>query len=197
MRLADWFKEAIESADWDAVCDVYETITGEKISPPTQTETITEERSLADIEMPDKRAGRQGKKKRIQEDSFIVTSKSNIKSGRKYTKTEPIGQRTKNLFIDDKTIASHELVTDKPHLGVKNPTPRGNRGISNEAEDTGKKMHVVCCLCNNEYEISPILAHGYSTIADENVWKCNDCCTKSGRTRLRREENEGTRRFSR
>jgi hypothetical protein len=92
-----------------------------------------------------------------------------------------------NKFKDDQRIHSKELVTEHPELGVPNPMPRGKRGLLDiDMPNTGQKIEVQCSLCGLWFETSPSLAHGYDTNPDENVWKCNDCNTGSGREHRRK-----------
>jgi len=208
MKLAEVLKLAIEDGDWFSVCYVYETITGEKIEPPKVMVTVLQNEaepiSLADIEMDEKdsvepkQVGRVGKKKkqsRHPEGDFIVSSKSNVrnKQGKRQARPEALstGEKRRNRFIDDQTLAADELVTKKPKLGVAHPMPRGNREDSDlDVSDTGRKITVWCSLCGKQFQISPALSHGFVNDKDENVWKCNDCCSPTGRTKVMRTQYE-------
>lgn len=200
MKLAQVFKQAIEDGDWYSVCDVYQAITGEAITPP-EVKQDSVEADLANIEMsvpePPKQTGRIGKKKssRHPEGDFIASSRGNNvpnQHAKRQARAEPlITHGRSNEFKDNQQIASNELVTKNPRLGVANPVPRGQRDLlHSDAVNTGKKVNVWCSLCGGQFQVSPALAHGFAPNKDDNVWKCNDCCSPTGRRNVMREEND-------
>jgi hypothetical protein len=206
MKLAEVFKQAITDGDWYKVCDVYKAITGEPIQPPQQgghVVPLVEE--LADIEMGDgsttvltnasKQTGRLGKKKtRMPAEDFTAPSRGNIKNSKRkrQARREPVNdQDHTNKFRDDRTVAQKDIAIDQK-LAVKDPLIRGNRQLLDiDAADTGHTISVQCSQCDVREEVSPALAHGYDTDPEENVWKCNDCCTPSGRNEEKRRRNDG------
>jgi hypothetical protein len=200
MTIPEVLKRAIENGNWEDVCIVYTTLTGEEISPPKSDYSSCADLAKMEVKIPlertpveDKPVGRVGKKKRDTDD-FIAPSKNkntlrHAKGGKIPMRPEPMGNDHRNRFADNQTIAAKELVTKRPELGVASPIPRGSRSLLDIAPDTTGTISVVCSLCGGGFLEKEALAHGFSTDKEENVWKCDDCCTPSGRRRIRREQD--------
>lgn len=113
------------------------------------------------------------------------------------TKTKPrIGKKVplqttgrKLEWHDDGTLAIEDTVKANPTLAkmYNPPKPRGNRDPD---KNTGRLMRVKCSLCGLEEDVSPVYATTYSPIPDDNTYKCNDCCTNSGRSLVMKRQEE-------
>lgn len=219
MKLRDYFKQAIESGDWNKVCKVYKQVVGEEISPPrvvsianmemqddeTATSPADEEMddedededdtSLPVEQVEDQQVANANSTRNSTVDEFRVTRKQKDDNGEgKLARREPI-RKFNNKFCDNHTIAMKDSVKNKPHLGVQNPCPRGNRDLIEGAIDTSKRVDVVCSLCGRKENVSEQLAVGWykdkpNTKEEDrqNTYKCNKCQTPAGRTELLRKK---------
>lgn len=158
MKLKPYFKEAILEQDWTKICKVYKAITGEEIEAP---KIDVDKIKLSDVNMDE-----------------VIRDDDNKRETRKVSLSIPT--KRQNLFVDKLDIAPDELVTKKPYLGVANPRPR--------EKAPSKQINVVCSICNGKFKVFEGLATGWSKDKENNTWKCNDCCTESGRRKIKRRE---------
>lgn len=86
-------------------------------------------------------------------------------------------KQRENIWLDDCSEHSDELVSERPELGVASPRSRTNIGVR------GNEINVECSICGLKEMVSPILATGYSSKSGQNAYRCNDCCGSSNRER--------------
>lgn len=101
-----------------------------------------------------------------------------------------IGQR-KNIFHDDTNVDSH-LLKDNEQMQklYGNGKARASRDLLENVSQTGKTIGVQCSLCEKKQTVAVALAKGWHTDPDENAYRCNDCCTPSGRIKAERKQRE-------
>lgn len=112
-------------------------------------------------------------------DSFITSTKQrNPKpqpsiNGKRVARTENIQTGPKqNLFVDNGTLESRDLIVNNPQLGkmYQPPKPRGVR-------EQPSFIDVQCSVCGKIVNVNAALAYGYSTDPDDNRFRCDDCLT--------------------
>ena len=200
-------KIAVEEQDWQIICGLYTNITGEPLSVPeavVQNEPQEEKDEVLtkDYDINELRKNNVDSHSNDEYNEFTVSTRgsefshSGDSSGRK-AKAQPVKGRDKltNVvgvseegFVDDGTESLINPDTGKPfaqeNKNVK-ITPRNKRS-SLGMNDTGI-VNVECSICNESYNVSKLLAHGYSKTKSQNTWKCNDCNTR--KSRLERSRN--------
>jgi hypothetical protein len=205
MKLDKYFEKAINEGSWKKVCNVYKAITGKDIEPPTtfdiksinieDDDDSNNEYNTSDIEMEDD----EEEYDEDEDDDGIITS-TRKKSDRqrkvsnsltdgdgKCAKKRQMKLNHQNTFKDDLRLFPKENV--KKYKTDENGIPLGTKPRPrNKKRST--LVDVKCSMCGTNEQVSPKLARGYSEIADENVYRCNDCCTGGGRLRVKRNENE-------
>ena len=200
-------KIAVEDQDWQIICGLYTNITGEPLSIPgdeveSEPEEEKDEVLTKDYDINELRKNNVDSSTNDEYNEFTVStrgsefSSSGDSSGRK-ARPQAVKGRDKltNVvgvseqgFIDDGTESIINPETGKPfseeNKNVK-ITPRNKRS-SLGMNDTGI-VSVECSICNQTYNVSKVLAHGYSKVKSQNTWKCNDCSTR--KSRLERSRN--------
>lgn len=82
-------------------------------------------------------------------------------------------KRRINRFVDNpKTME----VADLKVIGTQTQVPRG--------EARAEKITATCSICGEEVQVSS------SLVFNEILFKCNDCCTKTGRRKLKKKLEE-------
>jgi hypothetical protein len=101
-----------------------------------------------------------------------------------------LGQRN-NIFHDDTNVDSH-LLKDNEQMQklYGNGKARASRDLLENVSQTGKTIGVQCSLCEKKQTVAVALAKGWHTDPDENAYRCNDCCTPSGRIKAERKQRE-------
>lgn len=206
------FKHGIQEGNWDVICDVYRTMTGEEPPEPPKPIVVKNEfedilnstMEVADIiaqssiqceanlyveDHDDKDDEDIEEPRRQSDEDFTMPSKADGKKtkGRRCKKEPLVLGKQKNKFVDDGTQFEDERVDmnpNKPELGIRKVRPRGERP---DDSNTGNKVNVVCSLCGKEESVSPLLSRGYSTNKDDNTYKCNECNSPQGRAKLLRQ----------
>lgn len=170
-KLPAVLKQAILEGDWQKVCVVYTTITGEPIEP-SKPKTETEE--LANMDIP-----------------IIIPSSPAISvfNPPEDDSDEPIsilpqgrvrvgGKNRKNKFVDDFTLETKDLKSRNPELAKMYTTTPTERRPPTEL------ISINCTQCGKEVKVSPLLVIGRSvdpiSQKDERpLFRC-DSCSKGG-----------------
>jgi hypothetical protein len=198
MKLIEALKHGINTGDWEVICQIYKSLTGEEIAVP---KAITQSIDDIEIQIPTTevfeldRHKKPRKKKVIGEKippndrdkkpeplqgstTTINDSGVKTKSGRRV----PMSTKHFNKFYDDGTEAAADLRSQNPSLSKMyvQPRPRDKTGKSD-------KIKVTCSLCGKIELVSQTLAQGCNDRPDENTYKCNQCCTSNGRVQLIRQ----------
>ena len=213
MKLPDLIKTAVEKGDWNLVCAAYTAITGKPLAPPKPKEPdflnmeISEELiqqltgggeydSMPEAEPenePEVMAEQPIKKKDPLD--FSVDRSNVVKKnseGKIEARKESIalGQRN-NIFHDDTDVDSHLLKNNEQMQKLYgNAKARASRDLLENVSQTGKTIGVQCSLCEKKQTVAVALAKGWHTDPDENAYRCNDCCTPSGRIKAERKQRE-------
>ena len=176
MKLPQVLKQAVQTEDWGLVCTVYETITGESLSPPVKTE----EEVLANMEIGmsvtpippyPKNLSPPTLPPEPHPDDYL---NPNIK-----TRREPMNRHTrKNSFVDDFTEAVDDLRQNRPDLEAMYKQIPGDRRPPVQLVD------MTCTQCGRTDKISPVLAAGKTTNKASNdevrpLYKCDSCSLKA------------------
>lgn len=190
MKLSTYFRQAIQSGDWEQVCKVFTKITGEHVDPPVITPAFAdmdmeedEPTSPADLEMEDDEEGDeedeeapvekveaqtpplpQSTRRATVEDFKVERTDAATENdgGKRLARKMPMNRKgKKNRFIDNQKVAMKDSVLANPLLGVQNPVPRGQRDLIEGASDTSIKVDVICSLCGKQESVSQALAVGW------------------------------------
>jgi len=153
MNFAEHIKEGIQNKDWSRIIEGYKLLTGEDLS---------EDSTPADSSVPASNP--------VEGDGFLAEIRSGEQkpadddddfSGR-VARKEPMNLQRDQGWVDDRTIATAEFVSQNPSLGVTQPVERGRR-------NTGEQIRAECMICHKTEEVSPVL------VSNPQTYKCNDC----------------------
>jgi len=193
MKLGEYLEQAVLTQNWQMVCDVHYKITGKKISPPKPKLKLADldmdsvnENDEQEVEPEPEMANDEPSANSDDDEEEMSPPKPHTieefkiqhggyktinENGEVRAKKSPliIPDKRINQFVDDMTIKPDESVKERPELGVKAPRPRERKRVD--------KVEVVCAVCHRREKVVPALAIGYSANADENTYKCNDCCS--------------------
>lgn len=206
------FYRGIENGDWESIRKVYKALTKEEAPYPPQNnfldqeidEDEVEEYNPMEAEIEDDDEEEEEEEEEDEEDGqdeseeepppkgeFAIKHKNKTSrfAGKVQGKFAPmkIPKKRKNQYKDDLKLHANELVTKKPHLGTAS---RIKKRAETDRAETGRLVRVQCGLCGEEQEVSSLLAIGYDEDPDENVYRCESCCTPSGRLRVEREKEK-------
>lgn len=88
-------------------------------------------------------------------------------TGDRVCKTLPFEKPTTNKFKDDPSLVPEEIEESKAMSQKKTPEPR---------RPAVKKVDVVCCKCQGEFKVPPVLApKGMDKDGEPNLYVCNGC----------------------
>lgn len=196
MKLPEILKKAVLEQNWEIVCKAYTALTGEPLEVPKPAEPdylqldIDLGADYTDTKAEPKKRGRPPVKKKFEPTQLEKREESDP------VLIFPNGKP--NAFSDDGEVPHVPKTGSKelPLYDIVKPRER-------KQDTTTDTIPVICSLCGLEEDVSPVFALGWIPKALErpeadkyNTYKCNVCCSPSGRKNLNRAEATQERNFN-
>ena len=209
-------KIAVEKQDWQLICGLYTSITGEPLSAPESEpeeeksveDILGKEYSIEELKYQNQLSPQEQEPELVDTDiDKLISSRyndftapprnhDNSNGENRRMRSEPVGtSKLSNVvgiseepFIDNMTDSLVDPNTGESLLGQNKDAKITPR---NKRKELGMKdtsiIDVVCSSCQKELQVSSSLSYGYSPRPQDNTWTCNSCNTRKGRREQSRE----------